>query len=427
MRISFIERGFLIITLLAAFVLAGCSNEKAFKQELVSRSFAESANDPEFQFKAFQSLPDSVDFLFRLNTERLLYARTETGDLAAVVVIEINVQNKTSDGAAIPSKSIRIIDRDEARLAKTLQAATRMYLPRGSTYRVDFNVKDVQRQQSYPNYTDLNRIDSDDRSNFLVINDSSDLAIFGDRIGPKRTYKILSYAINTGTTKIRVDYYNREFPLPPPPFIEYNPDSFNYQPDSIFYLKPNLENELTLKSAREGFYHFRIDTTSKKGLSLFVSESEFPKVTTVKNMIEPFRYLLSNNEYKNIHNRDYDRAEFEKIWVNWAGSKDRAKACIKAYYSRVEYSNKYFSSHVDGWKSDRGLVYIVHGKPNKVYSTELVERWIYGEENNPLSITFNFVTVINPFTDNDFRLNREDFYKPSWYRAVNAWRDGRIY
>ncbi|MCA1762012.1 MAG: hypothetical protein LC664_03295, partial [Flavobacteriales bacterium] len=72
-------------------------------------------------------------------------------------------------------------------------------------------------------------------------------------------------------------------------------------------------------------------------------------------------------------------------------------------------------------------IYIIYGEPNKIYRTSKAENWIYGEENNPLSLSFDFVKVINPFTDNDYRLLRNDTYKPSYHRSVNAWRDGRIY
>jgi hypothetical protein len=35
--------------------------------------------------------------------------------------------------------------------------------------------------------------------------------------------------------------------------------------------------------------------------------------------------------------------------------------------------------------------------------------------------------VDNPFSDNDFKLQRSPGYKSNWYRAVDAWRSGRVY
>jgi hypothetical protein len=33
----------------------------------------------------------------------------------------------------------------------------------------------------------------------------------------------------------------------------------------------------------------------------------------------------------------------------------------------------------------------------------------------------------NPLTDNDYQLRREVQYKAPWYKAVEAWRQGRTY
>ncbi|MFN2431000.1 MAG: GWxTD domain-containing protein, partial [Cryomorphaceae bacterium] len=174
-------------------------------------------------------------------------------------------------------------------------------------------------------------------------------------------------------------------------------------------------------------YHILADSTQKEGFTIFVSSDEFPEVTTVKNMVDPFRYLLGGKDYQTILDSKDQKKQIESLWIEWIGNKERARKAIKKYYKRVETSNIHFSSHLEGWQSDRGMIYIIYGEPNKIYRTSKAENWIYGEENNPLSLSFDFVKVINPFTDNDYRLLRNDTYKPSYHRSVNAWRDGRIY
>jgi GWxTD domain-containing protein len=189
----------------------------------------------------------------------------------------------------------------------------------------------------------------------------------------------------------------------------------------------NSKNEFRMVAGDRGFYHIQADPDQKQGFTLFTGVEDHPEVTQVSQLVEPFRYLVSSKEYTRVTNDGETKQAIEKFWLSWCGNKERARSAIEAYYQRVEEANKYFSSHVEGWKSDRGLVYIVYGKPNKVYRSSTVETWIYGEENNPMSITFNFTKVINPFTANDFRLNREDYYKPTWYRSLEAWRNGRVY
>jgi hypothetical protein len=82
---------------------------------------------------------------------------------------------------------------------------------------------------------------------------------------------------------------------------------------------------------------------------------------------------------------------------------------------------------VEGWRTDRGLVHIIFGPPSTVRRTAQGETWVYGEENNMMSLTFQFVRRESPFTDNDLQLDRDPVFKGAWYRNVEAWRNGRIY
>jgi hypothetical protein len=77
-------------------------------------------------------------------------------------------------------------------------------------------------------------------------------------------------------------------------------------------------------------------------------------------------------------------------------------------------------------ETDRGIIYIVYGQPYQVIKTQNKEIWFYGEENNILSVKFEFNRVETDWSNNDFELNKDVNYKNNWYRAVDAWRQGRI-
>ena len=108
------------------------------------------------------------------------------------------------------------------------------------------------------------------------------------------------------------------------------------------------------------------------------------------------------------------------------GNQTLAKQIIKSYYKRVADANKLFSTYKEGWKTDRGVIYIVFGPPSIVYRSMQGESWTYGEESNYRSLTFNFTMINNPFTNNDFTLERTTVYKNPWYRAVDSWRQGKV-
>ncbi len=78
-------------------------------------------------------------------------------------------------------------------------------------------------------------------------------------------------------------------------------------------------------------------------------------------------------------------------------------------------------------KTERGLIYTIFGQPNTLYKQENAETWVYGEDASYKSLSFVFVKVINPFSENDYQLNRSDMFKDEWYKSVDAWRQGRAY
>ncbi len=376
-------------------------------------------------FSLFNFSEDSCRIYIKTDTRNLLYANYSGSETKAELQIDFTIK---SVGAAEPfrfSKTVLVSDLDDEKLPKTLLSSTAIHAPAGREYTIEAMATDLNKQRSLNTTLKLNRKDTITKSDFFFFQGSALNPVFNDRIKPNEEYTV---KINGAIDKpINVYYYDREFPLPPPPFAIYDPDRFDYTSDSTFTLVPDSSNTARFYSAETGFYSFQIDSINLIGATLFISPDEFPKVRNVKNMIDPFRYLVGGKDYRDILTAENQKAFLESFWIDWAGSKDRARKSINAYYGRVELANSLFSSHVEGWKSDRGIIYIIYGKPNKIYQTEVAETWIYGEENNPLSITFHFLKVINPFTLNDYRLNREEFYKPSWYRSVNAWRDGRIY
>jgi hypothetical protein len=82
---------------------------------------------------------------------------------------------------------------------------------------------------------------------------------------------------------------------------------------------------------------------------------------------------------------------------------------------------------MEGWQTDRGMIYIIFGSPGTIYRSDESESWIYGTPNSTLALNFFFVKVKNPFTENDFTLTRSPSYESNWYRAVEIWRQGRAY
>lgn len=417
----------LFVRLIFAFgaltLLQACKSTEPTGERALVETFTKDAEELNTQYKAFHSSKDSTRFYIKIKTDNLLYMKNSDDKKQASVIIKITPIALGDTPHEIKSKSIRIVDVDEATESKILLGSTLMYLPAGHNYEINTTVTDENRQQTYTADFYCPKEDHRARENFVATKEGMAAPLFKDRIEPNTTYQI-----QTGKsleTEIFVRYYNRVFPRPLPPFVMFEHEPFDYEADSLFKVSIDENRSFQFTSTDQGFYHFQVDTSTTEGFSLFVSSSEFPEVKSIDQMIDPFRYLVGKKDYLKVENATNKRAELENFWIEWAGTKDRARQAIESYYNRVEEANRLFSSYIEGWKSDRGIVYAIYGKPNKVYYKSNVETWIYGEEDNPLSITFNFVQVINPFSDNDFRLIRDEIYKPSWYHALNAVRYGK--
>jgi GWxTD domain-containing protein len=227
--------------------------------------------------------------------------------------------------------------------------------------------------------------------------------------------------------KVYVSFFENNYPPALPPFSLDPLPTFAFKPNRRDELVINNDSSFTFYAEEEGIFHFQTDTNTYDGKSVFNFGNKFPRITEPEKMVEPVRYISSKNEYTNISNSNQPKTALDLFWISIAGNYERGRQIIKEYYTRVESSNKLFSSFQEGWKTDRGIIYVVFGSPNLIYKNESTEKWIYGEENNALSIAFEFNKVENPFSENDYVLTRNPIHKNAWYRAVEAWRQGRIY
>jgi GWxTD domain-containing protein len=87
---------------------------------------------------------------------------------------------------------------------------------------------------------------------------------------------------------------------------------------------------------------------------------------------EDVAYIISDEE-KAAFNRlttDEEREQFiEQFWLRRDPTPDSVENEFKEeHYERIAYANERFSSGKPGWKTDRGRIYIIQGKPDSIES-----------------------------------------------------------
>ncbi len=254
---------------------------------------------------------------------------------------------------------------------------------------------------------------------FLPI-DNNNTIIFEDWIESQTNFHL--HTKNDSIREIVVRYYHRDFMIALPPFSSANQEAYNYDADEIYTFKTENRKSELLVFPNEGFYHFQPDSTSREGLTMFRFYDGYPNVIEPAQLIPPLRYLTSNKEFKQLMTAPDQKMAADSFWISFSGNEERALEILKQYYGRVELANRYFTSFKEGWKTDRGMIYIIFGLPKTVYRRDNIETWVYGEKGNRVSLTFDFIKAINPFTENDCVLQRQTDYKTAWFIAVDYWR-----
>jgi GWxTD domain-containing protein len=110
------------------------------------------------------------------------------------------------------------------------------------------------------------------------------------------------------------------------------------------------------------------------------------------------------------------------FWIEVAGNERRGFQLLENYYDLVKDANLFFTSYKEGWKTDRGMIYMIFGAPTEVFKKSEIETWIYGDPQKRTRLHFDFIQNKNPFTTNDFELVRQPDYKNPYFVAVDYLR-----
>ena len=416
---------FVYSLIVLVFLASSCSTSRYASTDNLGTLYDAEASGLKPKFFVYHPAKDSTFLYFKIPSKELLYLRNDKSQpFYAQVLISYIVFDNFENKAVLDSASKKIRDVDNEKKPKDLVGKIRLKLPaEGNRFVARITTYDPHRKQERISIVNINRTKYS-RQNFLVLKAKNEVPVFSRFLDPGEELIIRS---NASSPKVLGRYYSREFPMAAPPFSLAQTKPFRYEADSLFTLFPLNNGDFSLKMPKKGFFHLQTDTTTKNGLTLFSFSKEYPRITQSSEMIPPLRYITSKDEYNSLARSASPKQAIDKFWLDAAGSEDRAREVIRKFYSRIQTSNTYFTSFVEGWKTDRGLLYIIFGNPSTIYRTSNSETWIYGEENNLNSISFTFRRVKNPFSDNDYLLSRSPNYKISWYRALESWRQGRAF
>ncbi|HQQ93719.1 MAG TPA: GWxTD domain-containing protein [Bacteroidia bacterium] len=371
-------------------------------------------------------LNDSLTQLFlEIRNENLLYKYSDTS-LSPYAHLKVSYTLCTGSDKKKCLDSAMLILRDKAgeELLKErfVYAGFNIRAPYGGNYALLVAVQDLNKRTTYETELEIQKRERSGRQNFLVLHKGK--VAFRNSFCAGDSLKILLNSAKVSS--LQVDCYFKDLAIAPPPFSTKGPPDTNLRPDSVFVLQCD-GGMLQIRMPARGFYHIRNSKESAEGLSLHSYLPAFPNISNNDEMILCTRYIMSKEEFNECREAENTKKAIDKFWLELGGSNERSRELLKRYYARVRDANKYYSALAEGWKSDRGMIYIVFGEPNAVIDKGDELDWIYGSPVNQSTTTFEFKKVNSPFSDNIYVLERSAFYRSTWSTAVDMWRQGIVY
>ena len=372
------------------------------------------------QIKVFHHTKDSSKLFFRIHNRDVLYGRLRNDtSLTSRILMRYKLYDYAAKDKLIDSTTLAFSDKGNNDSPYYLEGNTTAYMPLGKIYKIRLHFRDE--------YKDLNTIYEflfDKRANgnaeFYLLKQKNGILYNGIAYSEDPVTVIKSPLISE--TDFILDSVYHSFKMAPPPFIE------NVNGDELKFTsreQVNFQDSLEISEIANISRLSPLDSQLLR-LHFFRFEEGFPYVNNVGQMIDPIRYISTTSEFKKVKNAVNQKKELDQFWLKIGKDENTAKALIREYYSRVEIANLSFSSYKEGWKTDRGIIFIVNGHPTYIHKDIHKEVWTYGEENNILSVKFTFKKIRTEESNNIFVLQRDEDFKSNWYRAVDDWRQGRV-
>lgn len=140
-------------------------------------------------------------------------------------------------------------------------------------------------------------------------------------------------------------------------------------------------------------------------------------VTDIDKAISQMVYIATPDELSKLKDSKTNEDKLKNFLEFWKkkdpSPNNEENEVFNEYFRRVAYANDNFSNYSEGWRTDRGMVYIILGAPNNIdrhpfeYDSKPYEIWEYYELNRSFIFLdqtgFGDYRLITPLTGDLFR------------------------
>lgn len=399
-----------ISLIMAVFVFHACKTPQNISAYNLSFLYNNN-NQNDFEYHVNFISHDTALIQFRMPAYSLLYKRD--GDMyMANYAINMKFYKDYESNIIIDSATYYFNDTSAHIGSQILTHSLQIYVPTDARCVLQLSMLDLLRNTKNVYYSFIFNKAERSYLPFRLQLPQNELSYY-QVIQQGSTFKIvLNQAIDT---VLKVNFYNNNaFELPKPPYLLMEKQISDRKEDSTFTIavKNGVTEEISIDNS--GLMQLKYNAEDTIAAFILVSGKYFPYIRDVRDMLPPLQYLISSKAYEKIQKNANTKRVLDSIWLEATGNETLAKDWIYKFYTRVEEANILFTDYMEGWQTDRGMIYIVFGKPHAVYRYNNAEVWYYGEEMHSKSLNFVFYLHQHPLKYFYYKLDRSIDYKENW-------------
>jgi GWxTD domain-containing protein len=424
-----------ILILSVVILAAGCSStQQAVDSKDLSYLYNPTRNPINPRYAIISKSDTQAEFSVKFFSNDLFFSEANPrGVPMAMILVSVKLFNVTggtmlADTAVLNLSIVKETGKNEYLYSTDLR------VEKGYRYIAEIKILDKLKLSVIQAFVPFNTLSDFNRYNFLARGHYEKNLLFNPVLR-ENEYVNLVYEKGPADS-IFISYYQPFTPVPDPPSMLLPEKTLDYGPDTTIAL--SYSADLPMMFPKQGVYLCSVNREAMEGFTFMNFGKDFPTMTTAEEMIEPLAYLASQSEMEDMRSASRPKMALDDFWIKMGGNIDKSRELIRIYYTRVLYSNYYFTSYKEGWKSERGMIYIIYGPPDKVYKSADGESWGYRKpvikskwggrfKVKDEYLFFNFRKKDNVFTDNDYYLSRSESLVTYWDQAIASWRRGLVF
>jgi GWxTD domain-containing protein len=377
---------------------------------------------------------NTADFSVKFFASDLFFSEANPrGVPMAMILVTIKLYNVTS-GTTLSDTAVMNLSIVKETGKNEYVYTTELKVEQGQKYMTEVKILDKLRLSVVQAFVPFNTLSEFNKYNYMARGHFDKNQLFNPVL-KQNEYVNLVYTRGPADS-LYVSYYEPFKPIPDPPSMLLPEKTLDYPPDTTFVLPYSVAQPVMFP--RKGIYLCSVKKELKDGFTFLNLGQEYPSMTSPETMIDPLAYLASQDEMNAMRTALKPKMALDDFWIKLGGNVDKSRELIRIYYTRVLYANYYFTSYKEGWRSERGMIYIIYGPPDKVYKSAEGESWGYRKPFLRSSwggrfsvkedyIFFNFRKKDNIFSDNDYFLSRSETLITFWDQAISSWRKGLVF